>query len=334
MKNNKDGTTLGNTASKTNNSSGNSNSSISLFEALDKFQDYLDTNGLGRPQIKPDAGLIRFKTPQDKGRNKSGYYSFFSDGVYAASWGDWKSGKSGTWSLKQDSKPLTAEEKRQFAQKLEREKLKREAEQKRIHAKARRLANAIWTKGKPADKDHPYLVKKHCQGLAKYLMEDAKGNLLIPIYNKKRLVSIQFVNKNGGKWFLKGSELKGSYYKFPDNNKPFDTVYLAEGVVTGWTIKTLMKAPVFCSLTAGNMKSVALQIREVFKDEKIIICCDNDVREKADMPNTGLIAANDAANAVNGLVSIPSMPDGSKCDFNDLYILAIESHQKSGGSHG
>ena len=336
MINNKKGGSVGSTAHPSKSSMGN-NTVLSVWDAIEAFRDTLQKNGLGRPEIKPDSGIKRFKIDGDKGSSKSGWYNFHTDGdIPAGAYGNWRTGLNETFYFKKDNKPLTDAERKDLAKVYAEAKKQREAEKQKQYAKARHLANAIWTKAKPANESHPYLVKKHCQGLAQYLLEDKKGNLLVPIYNKKRLVSIQFINKSGGKFFLKGSELKGSYYSFPSVGMSFETVYLCEGISTGWTIRSLMNAPVFCSLTAGNLKNVALQLRQLFKKAKIVICCDNDVRkgEDSEIPNTGLVAGNEAALAVNGLVSVPMMPDGSKCDFNDLYILAVESQKKQGGSHG
>ncbi len=85
-------------------------------------------------------------------------------------------------------------------------------------------------------------------------------------------------------------------------------------------------------MNAGNLKAVALGVRKRWTDSQIIICADNDVRTSRDIPNTGVEEAMKAALAVNGRVSIPNMPDGRKCDFNDLYVLAVESHRSDGGA--
>ena len=103
-------------------------------------------------------------------------------------------------------------------------------------------------------------------------------------------------------------------------------VQICEGISTGFVIKTLSEnSVVFCAMSANNLINVALSARKQWPDISIIICADNDVRENKDMPNTGVESAKKAALAVNGSLSIPSMPSGVACDFNDLYVLAIES---------
>lgn len=306
---------------------------MTRHEAIESFRQVLIDNGAIVDSIKPDSGIQRVKAQGDKGSSKSFWYSAFTDGgIPSMAYGNFKTGLSEKFHIKLDNTPLTDEERTQLAKKYESEKLKRKQEQEKSWAAARRVANSVINSSIPADPEHPYLVKKHCKEAAKYLRQDAKGNLLIKLYNEKRIVSIQYINKNGGKFFAKGGQLKGAYFLFGDLKKPFDTVYIVEGISTGWTVHTLAdQAPTFCAMNASNLINVALSVRKQWNSISIIICADNDVRENKDMLNTGVEAATKAALAVNGRVSIPSMPNGkTACDFNDLLVLSIESQNKSG----
>lgn len=307
------------------------NNHSTVWEAIEAFQNVLQDNGLGRPDIKPDAGLQRFKLDSDKGNAKSGWYTFHTTGdIYAAGYGNWKTGLNETWHYKKGNKPLSDKERRELAKVYEQAKEKRFAEIEKQYASARRVANSIWNSASPAPENHSYLVRKHIQSAARYLRQDTKGNLVVPLYNSKRLVSIQYINQHGGKFFAKGGQLKGAYFLFGDIKKPFDTVYICEGISTGWTIHSLTgHTPTFCAMNAGNLKNVALGVCKRWPDVSITLCADNDVRNNKTMPNTGVEEAKKAALAVNGRVSIPSLPDGSKCDFNDLYVLAIETQNKN-----
>lgn len=305
---------------------------ISIWDAIEAFQQVLQDNGLGRPDIKPDAGIQRFKLDTDKGNAKSGWYTFHSCGdIFAGGFGNWKNSLTSTWNYKKDNKPLSDVERQKLTLVYAEAKKKRIAEQEKRYAQARRFANGVINSSTLASPEHPYLVKKHCIEAAKYLRQDKKGNLLIPLYNEKRLVSLQYINKNGGKFFAKGGQLKGAYFLFGDSKKLFDTIYIVEGVSTGWTVHTLAdKSLTFCAMNASNLINVALNVRKRWPKVSIIICADNDVREDSSMSNTGVEAAKEAALAVNGCISIPSMPDGSSCDFNDLLVLSIESQKNNG----
>lgn len=323
MKNNKGGS-VGSTANpdKTTKSSQDNHTVLTTWDAIEAFRDTLQENGLGRPEIQPDSGIKRFKIEGDKGNNKSGWYNFHTDGsIPAGAFGNWRTSLNKTFYFKKDNKPLTSEERQELMRIYADAKKKREAETQKKYAKARRLSNAGWNKGVPAKPDHPYLVKKYCQGASNHLRQDAKDNLLVPLYNRKRLVSLQYINKNGGKFFVKGSELKGSYFLFGDLKKPFDTVMIVEGVSTGWTVYSLAdQAPTFCAMNAGNLKAVALSVRQAFPDVKIIVAGDNDQRTDGSI-NIGVEKAKEAAQAVNGFYSIPQFLDPEqKGDWNDLLI--------------
>ena len=332
MKNNKKGGTTSNSTAKnkTNISSGN-HTVLTGWDAIEAYRDTLQENGLGRPEIK--TGFQRIKVEGDKGSQKSGWSIYHPDGnIPAGAFGNWRTGLNKTFCFKKDNKPLTSAERKELALIYADTKKKRKAEQERKYAKARRLSHAGWNKGVPAKPDHPYLVKKLCQGAAKYLRQDAKkGNLLVPLYNQKRLVSLQYINKNGGKFFVKGSELKGSYFVFGDLKKPFDMIMIVEGISTGFTVYSLAdQAPTFCAMNAGNLKAVALSVRKAFPDSKIIVAGDNDQRTDGSI-NIGEVKSKEAAQAVDGYYSIPQFPDPEqKGDWNDLFV----SIQSKGANHG
>ncbi len=333
MKNNKEPASTGNTSELSGTASSKlKNSTITLFDAIKDFQVILQKNDLGCPTIYADKGIQRFKLESDKGNAKSGWYIFHTNiNTFAAAYGNWKTGLNETWHFSKNNAPLSAGDRRQLKQIYDEAKKKQLAKKESQYAKARRIANSVWNNGSPASPNHPYLIKKHCTAASKSLKQ-VKENLLVPLYNKKRLVSIQYINKHGGKFFTKGSQLKGSYFKFGNLKESFEQVFICEGISTGWTVHILSNhTPVFCAMNASNLKAVALGVRKRWAKSQIIICADNDVRKSRGIPNTGVDEAMKAALAVNGRVSIPNMPDGSKCDFNDLYVLAVESHGKSDG---
>ena len=307
-------------------SHGNSITTI-LYDAISAFQLVLQDNGLGYlNDIKVDAGIQRFKLVSDKGNSKSGWCVFYSNAfVFAGAFGNWKTGLNESWCFKRSNKPLSVKERSALKKVRDITTKYQQAEKEKRYTKARRIANSVWSNSLPASPTHPYLINKYCTEVSSVLRQ-SKSNLLVPLFNKKRLVSIQYINRSGDKFFAKGSELKGSYFKIGDLSRKFDSVYICEGVSTGWTIHILAScAPVFCAMNAGNLKAVSLEVRKRWSDVKIIVCADNDVRQDNQIPNTGVEAALKAAQAVNGLVSIPNMPDGCKCDFNDLYVLAVNS---------
>jgi putative DNA primase/helicase len=70
----------------------------------------------------------------------------------------------------------------------------------------------------------------------------------------------------------------------------------------------------------GNLEPVALMVRRMHPNAKIIIAADNDC---ATPGNPGLTAARKAAIAVGGLVSVPVFPDGRPGDWNDWVTMEV-----------
>ncbi len=303
---------------------------IQPWEAISAFQSAISDAGFGSPEIKPDQGIVRFSLPNEK-KGKSGWYVFFSDGVYAGKFGSWVTGESTEWSMKANNKPLSPEEKRAFAIACKKAEQKRIDETNGKHKKARMIAQSIWAKASPCSPDAPYLLKKKISSCAKYLKQDKHDNILVPLYADKKISSLQFIsNKNlGAKWYLAGGKVASAYFLFGDIKKPFDTAYIAEGLASAYSCHILLDyAPVFVAFTASNLSNVSKLVRAQFKNIKIVILADNDVRNKPNEINTGIVEAEKAANAVNASVSIPSHPSGKKVDFNDLYVEAIEAQEK------
>ncbi len=337
MRKNKKAPATGNSngsISKTSQSRQGNNATATLYDAIEAFKQVLADNGLGYlNDIKVDAGIQRFKLPDEKGNNRSGWYTFHSGDICAGGFGNWKNGLNETWHFKQDNKPLTPAERQALSKVYADAKKKREAETQKKYAEARRISNAVWNKAQPAKPDHPYLVKKHCEDASKYLKE-SKGNLIVPLYNQKRLVSLQYIRgDNFGKFFVKGSELKGSYFMFGSLKKPFDKVLICEGISTGWSVSTLADhAPTFCAMSAGNLLAVSLSVRKALPDIKIIIAGDNDYKSDGSI-NIGVEKAKEAAQAIDGFYSIPQFPDPTQeGDWNDLYLSCC-AQQKAGANH-
>ncbi len=82
---------------------------------------------------------------------------------------------------------------------------------------------------------------------------------------------------------------------------------------------------VVAAISASNLKNVATAFRDRFPALDIVIAADNDYHAPSDVDangrpktNTGLIAANEAAKAVNGLVVAPLCLGRNKQDWDDV----------------
>lgn len=203
-------------------------------------------------------------------------------------------------------------------QRLEQQQRDAEAQLQDKQAAAARQAALLWQHGKPVDRLHTYLQAKQVEPFG--LRQISHGRLAVPLVLGGRLVNLQIIDGQGNKRFLAGGRVQGCYCplgKVQDGAR----LYICEGWATGATLHHHTGAPVVCALNAGNLKPVALAMRERFgRRVELVIAGDDD---RHTLGNPGRAAANRAAAAAEALVVFPDWPyDGPAelSDFNDLHL--------------
>ncbi len=203
------------------------------------------------------------------------------------------------------TRTVSPSEHRAQAERLEAEKTRREAEQRKAWKATARHALAMWNSAKQVNPDHPYLIKKRLLQAPNVLahLRQKDGALLVPMQDQAGdLRNLQRIFADGEKRFLKGGMTQGLFWQC-GNIDPQSPVAIGEGVATMATICRVMAIPVIAAMSAKNLLSVALAIRAKHPAAAIIIAADND----SHLPkNTGVECANEAARAVNGRVVIPT----------------------------
>ena len=99
------------------------------------------------------------------------------------------------------------------------------------------------------------------------------------------------------------------------------TLLICEGYSTGASLSESTGYPVAVAFNAGNLLAVGRKMRGQFPDAQIIFAADDDFRTDG---NPGLRYANEAAQAVAGIVAVPCFGDArpeGMTDFNDMYLL-------------
>lgn len=147
-----------------------------------------------------------------------------------------------------------------------------------------------------------YLKAKGLHGFEMDLLQD--GSLIIPLLDAGGVITgAQTIKPNGDKRLLSDSAKSGSYYPI---NEPVNvsTVIIAEGLATALTCHLIQpEAHTVAAIDAGNLIHVAKVMRVKYPKSKIIIAGDNDIKPGQD--NTGKLAAEKAAKAVNGVAVLP-----------------------------
>lgn len=138
--------------------------------------------------------------------------------------------------------------------------------------------------------------------------------------------SIQFIEADGTKRFLKGGQIKGGFFPVRFDGYVVKVV-ICEGVATGLTYAAHydQEAEVICAFNASNLKYVARAFKLRYPQAKIVIAGDNDTEtEHKTGVNVGVVKAKEAARAVDGVIDIPEfMPYESGTDWNDRYLLDL-----------
>jgi len=264
-----------------------------------------------------DAALHRFHVPGDRTGSRNGWYVLFADGLAAGAFGSWRTGETHYWS---NGKAATTAETEQVRQRIEQARRQREAEQRQRQRSAAKLANRWWHGACRAAPTHAYLVTKQVR---RYALRQRGDELLVPLYHSGQLVSLQRIAPDGGKRFLSGGQVKGSYSPLGriTDGQP---LYICEGWATGATLYEATEAAVACAMNASNLLSVGMELRRRHPEATLIFAGDDDRQTEAvGKGNPGRAAANAAAVAVGGRVVFPDWPafaPPSLTDFNDLAV--------------
>ncbi|EKS7779514.1 DUF927 domain-containing protein [Edwardsiella piscicida] len=160
-----------------------------------------------------------------------------------------------------------------------------------------------------------YLMSKGFGGLSFPILPD--GSLLLALVGDTGdVTAAQTISPQGEKRLLTGSAKRGAYYAVNVPEQP-QSVLIAEGLATALSVHLMRPdALTVVAIDAGNLLPVAEVMRRKYPEAQITIAADND-QHGDNQPNTGKIAAERAAAAVAGWVSLP--PTDHKADWNDYH---------------
>ena len=283
------------------------NATTSLNPAqLDAFLQEIEKAGLTPPAtIIADGQLHRFASNGDRA-DDAGWYTYFPDETPAGVFGCWRKNVKQTWSSKADSTLTTAERDRQRAR-FDEVRRQREQDEQRRHAEAAQRAQQLLSRAKPAPANHPYLRRKGIQPHG--LRVDDENRLIVPVMIDGSLASTQSIDATGAKLFLPGGAVKGGSYTIGDLTEA-KTVLICEGFATGASLHEATGYPTVVAFSAGNLTSLAKQLRQQCPTVTIVVCGDND------LSGIGQREAHKAAEAVSGLVVLPEVQGQ---DWNDMH---------------
>lgn len=301
-----------------------------MTDFIQKFINFLHANGVtpsNNSDIIADDKKNRFHILGDKPLSKNGVYQLKTEANFAVGWAmSYKINEVYKFTDK-NFRTLTAEEKAEFAKKIDAERKRKQREREIDAQKAQEKAAAIW-KLAAKEGESEYLKRKNCDvnGARFY-----KGLVTIPAYKDGKISTLQFISDAGDKRFVENGSLEGGYFPIATSVESKEILLLCEGFSTGDSIRKATNLPVICCFNAGNLKPVAQAMRIKYPNAQIVFCADNDEFTEINgvLTNIGIIKAQQAAAAIGGATVIfPEFPNNNPdkfSDFNDAYIaLGVE----------
>jgi len=190
----------------------------------------------------------------------------------------------------------------------------RQAQRRKELMEATMKARAFYEAAEPLRNGHPYLVAKSldmtgCSGLR----VDSKGALVVPMFYRGKVLSVQRIMDDGAKWFWPGATTKGAHYTI--DRRGAVVTLLCEGLATGLSLfRAVTNSRVIVAFNSGNLEHVA---KSVTITGLCAVCADHD-RETAERlgRNPGLDSAMKAAEILGAGVAVPVCENGT--DFDDM----------------
>ena len=283
----------------------------SSYQAASDFQAFMEQHGLQPGAVSPTGDRpARCAVEGDGQGRKSGWYVYYADNPPAGACGNWKTGEEWQWCAKSES-TRTAQEDREYHERIERVKRLRDEERGQMAADAARKAADKWSKGTEVTA-HPYLQKK---GVKSFGLKMLNGKLLVPMMDATgNIRSMQEIDGTGDKKFLFGGEKKGRFFEIAGTGM---VTAVAEGYATAATIHMATGWRVLVAFDAGNIESVVDEYRAAHPEARMVICGDDDQWKDR---NAGREKATKCATDKGLKVVFPrfSLTENKPTDFNDL----------------
>lgn len=286
----------------------------------DEFRAALEARGIIAPAALVADGQIHHLPTHDKPKSKNGRYTLHLDAKPAGYIENMSDGQ-GKQTWKWGGVSLSVVDLDALNAKIKADGNRRAKAREAAAELAATSAKAQW---EAADRDctgHPYLSRKR---VAAYGLRRDGDRLLVPLRNAAGdLRGLQTIFAEKGedgtdKRFGKGVAVTGCYHSF---GKPHadNVIAIVEGFATGASVHAAMGWPVAVAFDCGNLLSVTQALRAKYPDTRLVVCCDDDWKQKA--KNPGKVKGEEAAGKFGGVAVLPIWPPGfvdRGSDWNDL----------------
>lgn len=304
--------------------------------------------------------LVRVATVEDKGNEKSGWYSLHElraesgDRLLVGVFGNWREGFSSNGKPVSHNVTLKRRELSDHERAAIRQRIAdaQREEQRKRDALARRAADkagALWRSLQAVPTDSRYLARKQVGSHG--LKVSGRGNLVIPmcdaagdIHGLQIIYDDPATKKRKGRdkdFWPKGVAKRGTFYLI---GTVHDVVLVAEGYATAASLHEATGLPVAVAWDAGNLMPAAKALKARYRHARILVCGDDDYLQRCKAcgestlvesatcehcgeahgkSNAGVSGASTAALAVSGAWCVPRFAQREReklTDFNDLNV--------------
>jgi putative DNA primase/helicase len=297
-----------------------------MSDHISAFIDHMRAVGCGPSdvnEIHADDTRRRYRLDGDKPKVRNGSYSLRvePDG-FAFGWCmSFKEGVTHSWHAKTTRK-TSPEDRAAWKAKAVLAQQARDAAEKAARDAAAVKAKALWQRCDKAGQAG-YLDRKGC---ALHGARVSRGLVVVPMYGTGGLVGLQFIAADGAKRFIKGAGKEGAYFPIADRGEVVERLLICEGFATAAALRVSLGWPVVAAFDAGNLKPVALAMREKYPAARIVIAADNDqwtTKPDGTKWNPGIEKAQQAAVAIGGAqVIAPDVPaddPDKRTDWDDVW---------------
>lgn len=270
-----------------------------------------------------DGKFHRIAEIDGKRGNKNISYVGYLDDVPA---GYIKNFRGGEQRWKMAGVTLTDEDRARLKKEGQEKKAQREKERQEVYAQRAKESEAYTKDLAQATGKEEYFKEKGINIKDTGIRVDAKGKMVLPLCDVDgEQWSHQTLSRNGFKQLFKDSKLQGVFALVgADSVQDIKgDILIAEGYSTAATLHEVTEQPVIVSVTSNNLKHVASSLHDRFPDKAVYIMGDDDTHlERQGKINAGKVKAEEAAQAVDGAVILPSFgkekPSKERTDFNDM----------------
>lgn len=264
----------------------------------------------------------------DEKQSSGRYQLFIGDGIAYGTYGSDKAGGFKTWRSWDGHTLKPAEIKANQAWYEARRKEQDKAEDAR-HKRIATWLTRIYKRLPQSPDDHAYLKDKGVEAHAMVKYRPKTGDLVLPILQMDgKVTSLQYISKDGAKWFFTGGKVKGGFVPFNAQGDDWSLFYICEGFSTAMTVRMATGAPVVCAYNASNLVPVSKAFRKKYPTSHIVIAADNDQFPSDGWPknkkwiNTGIERAIQAAGHTGADIKAPQFTEDlhelRPTDWNDF----------------